>query len=71
MNKTTDQVLAVLRTGASVSVDGSRTTEQLIAMATAARQTGAQLIVRNASERTTEQLISIAMAGGKGILFEL
>jgi hypothetical protein len=67
MRLTTDLV-SILRAGGSLQMDGStKLTLDLVAMATAAADSGSTLTLHNMGKRLTADLVAIARAGKGGV----
>jgi len=68
---TTINLIALIQSAGSVSVDAdNHTTQDLQSMAIALGNQGATLTVRNANIKTTSDLISIARIAPGKVLFE-
>ncbi|WP_437550998.1 hypothetical protein WME97_08435 [Sorangium sp. So ce367] len=70
-SKMTDQIVRVVAAGGGVIVDADKMSDQLVAIAGAAAQSGGVVIVKGASRKTTDQLMRIANAGQGRVIFDL
>jgi DNA replication protein len=69
--KTTDELVRIASAGGGFVVEaGRRTTEELVKISAAARQSGATVVFRNMGIRKTEALLKIAAAGKGKVVFE-
>jgi hypothetical protein len=69
--RTTDELIRILLAGGGLSFDASlRSTDHLVRMALAARQSGCALELLNLDLRSTDELVRIALAGSGRVHFK-
>ena len=72
MSKMTDQIVRIVAAGGGVIVNGKgKMSDQLVRIASAAKSSGATVIIKNADAKMSDQLVRIASAGGGNVIFDL
>lgn len=72
MSKTTNSLLKIVSAGGGLIIDGGgKTANSLVRIATAAKQSGATVIMTNLQGKTTSTLVRIASAGSGNVIFQV
>ena len=72
MDRSTDDLVKIAAAGGGLILDGeTKSTDELIQIASAAAESEGLVTISNVGEKNTDELIQIAAAGDGSVIFEL
>jgi hypothetical protein len=69
--KSTEDLILIVRSGGSVVIDASMTTQELAEIAYQAAGKGGRVIIKGASRKATPHLVQIASQAKGAVIFDL